>query len=79
MNQILQATYHDGRLVLDKKLDATLEGKKFTLILIEESVSSGQTSSDLERQNQSFLDWIKQYSAQLVPGYKFDREEIHER
>ena len=30
MNKVLQATYHDGSLVLDEKLDIALECKKLT-------------------------------------------------
>jgi len=34
----LQAIYRDGNLILDDRLDASLEGKKLTLILVEDSV-----------------------------------------
>jgi predicted DNA-binding antitoxin AbrB/MazE fold protein len=85
MSKVLQATYHDGNLILDKKLDVALEGKKLTLILIEDSESSEQADrsmvDDAERKRRflEFLEKSKQYSAQLPPGYKFDREEAHER
>jgi hypothetical protein len=42
MNKVLQATYYNGSLVLDEKLDAALEGKKLTLILVEDSTPSNQ-------------------------------------
>jgi hypothetical protein len=42
MNKVLQATYQDGNLVLDEKLDAALEGKKLFLILLEESQGGGE-------------------------------------
>lgn len=79
MNKVLQATYRDGSLVLHEKLDAALEGKKLTLILVEASASSNQTEDDLETRKRQFFEWAKQYSAKLVADYKFDREEIHER
>jgi hypothetical protein len=79
MNKVLQATYHDGNLVLEEKLDTALEGKKLTLILLEDSVIASQIEFSVEEQKQQFFEWAKQYSAKLVPGYKFDREEIHER
>lgn len=85
MNKVLQATYHDGNLVLDEKLDTALEGKKLTLILVDSSEASAQTGQpvvdDAERKRRflEFLEKSKQYSAKLPPGYKFDREEAHER
>lgn len=82
MNKVLQATYHDGNLVLDEKLDAALEGKKITLILVDSSESSNQpeqTEVDVEERKRRFLEKSKQYSAKLPPDYKFDREEAHER
>ncbi|MFZ9737872.1 MAG: hypothetical protein ACO3EZ_07685 [Prochlorotrichaceae cyanobacterium] len=78
MSKVLQATYHDGNLVLDEKLDAALEGKKFTLILVEEK-SSSQSELEQRERTRKFLEWTQQYSAKLPPDYKFDREEAHER
>lgn len=85
MSKVIQATYHDGNLVLDEKLDAALEGKKLTLILVESSEASEQTGQpvidDAERKQRflEFLEKSKQYSAKLPPDYKFDRDEAHER
>jgi predicted DNA-binding antitoxin AbrB/MazE fold protein len=82
MSKVLHATYHDGNLVLDEKLDAALEGQKLTLILVEESKESApleQIEVDLEERKRRFLEKSKQYSAKLPPDYKFDREEAHER
>ncbi len=78
MNKVLQATYHDGNLILDEKLDAALEGQKLTLILVEAESSS---ESKLEHQERpgKFLEWAQKYSAKLPPDYKFDREAAHER
>ena len=79
MSKVLQATYHDGSLVLDEKLDAALEGRKITLILVEESASSTQAEVDLEQRKRQFFEWASQYMAKLPPDYKFDREAAHER
>lgn len=84
MNKVLQAIYQNGNLVLDEKLDAALEGKKLTLILIEEEMPSNVVQSEVnlsdgENRKQQFLEKAKQYAAKLAPGYHFDREEAHER
>ncbi|PZV15366.1 MAG: hypothetical protein DCF22_07480 [Leptolyngbya sp.] len=78
MNKVLQATYHDGNLVLNEKLDTALEGKKLTLILVE-AESSSQSELEQKELTRNFLEWAQQYSAQLPPDYKFDREELYDR
>lgn len=78
MDKVLQATYHDGNLVLDEKLDAALEGQKLTLILVE-AASSSQPKLEPQERTRKFLEWAQKYSAKLPPDYKFDREEAHER
>jgi predicted DNA-binding antitoxin AbrB/MazE fold protein len=78
MSKVIQATYHDGNLILDEKLDAALEGKKLTLILVE-AESSAQSELEQQERTRKFLEWAQQYSAKLPPDYKFDREEAHER
>jgi len=79
MNKVLQATYHDGNLVLDEKLDIALEGKRLTLILVEEPDSPFQSELDLEDRKREFLDWAQGYTAKLPLDYKFNREEAHDR
>lgn len=79
MSKMLQATYHDGNLILDEKLDAALEGKKLTLILVEESALSDQNEVDLAERKRQFFEKVKTYSIELPKDYKFDREEIHDR
>ncbi|MCG8367277.1 MAG: hypothetical protein MJA27_28555 [Pseudanabaenales cyanobacterium] len=81
MNRLLQATYHDGSLVLDEKLDAALEGKKLTLILVEESVEESVEFQDslkqtIEPRKQHFLEQLQQHSFKLPEDYKFNREEL---
>ena len=78
MSKVLHATYHDGNLVLDEKLDAALEGQKLNLILVEAD-SPSQVELEQSERTQSFLKWAEQYSAKLPADYKFDREEAHER
>lgn len=80
MNKVLQATYRDGNLVLDEKLDAALEGKKLFLVLVDEStqLQSGETQI-LEPRKQRFLEQLQQHSFKLPENYKFDRAELYER
>jgi predicted DNA-binding antitoxin AbrB/MazE fold protein len=79
MNKVIQATYHDGNLILDEKLDAALEGQKLTLILVEEPVASTSTEANLEERKQKFLEKLKTYSIKLPEDYKFNREELYDR
>ena len=80
MNKLLQATYHDGSLVLDEKLDAALEGKKLTLILVEDSVEFPDSlEQPIEPRKQRFLEQLQQHSFKLSENYKFNREELYER
>ena len=80
MNKVLQATYHDGHLVLDEKLDLALEGKRLTLILVEDSTDfSTGVAQTLEPRKQRFLVQLQQHSFKLPEDYQFDREELYER
>lgn len=60
MNKILQATYHDGSLLLDEKLDVALEGKRLTLILVEDADTASQFEVDLEERKRQFFEWSQQ-------------------
>ena len=80
MSKVLQATYHDGNLVLDEKLDAALEGKKLALILVEAATESEDNiEQTLEPRKQRFLEQLQQHSFKLPEDYRFNREELHER
>ena len=79
MNKVLQATYHDGNLILDEKLDSALEGKKLTLILVEETFSSEQDGVYLEERKRQLLEKLKTSSIKLPEDYKFNREELYDR
>jgi predicted DNA-binding antitoxin AbrB/MazE fold protein len=80
MNKVLQATYHDGSLVLDEKLDATLEGKKLRIVVLEDTDElKGKDTQTLESRKQRFLEQLQQHSFQLPEDYQFNREELYER
>jgi hypothetical protein len=63
--------FPDGDLILNEKLSATMEGKSFRVILLEES--------DIERKKQQFLELVAKHSFKLPSDYQFNREEIYER
>ncbi|MEB3213681.1 MAG: hypothetical protein VKL39_20195 [Leptolyngbyaceae bacterium] len=80
MSKVLHATYHDGNLVLDEKLDTALEGKKLTLILVEDSTTApNDVKRTLEPRKQRFLEQLQQHSFKLPEDYKFNRENLYER
>jgi hypothetical protein len=79
MDKVLHATYHDGNLVLDEKLDTALEGRKFTLILVEDAAMASQDETDVADRKRNFFEKLQNYSVKLPEDYKFDREEIHDR
>ena len=79
MDKVLHATYHDGNLVLDEKLDTALEGRKFTLILVEDAAMASQDETDVADRKRNFFEKLQNYSVILPEDYKFDREEIHDR
>ncbi|MDG2989873.1 hypothetical protein L3556_02825 [Candidatus Synechococcus calcipolaris G9] len=80
MSKVIQATYHDGNLVLDEKLDAALEGKKLRIVVLEDTnESKEQDEQTLESRKQRFLEQLKQHSFKLPEDYKFNREELYER
>lgn len=79
MNKVIQATYHDGSLVLDEKLDAALEGRKLTLILVEGAAMASQDETDIAERKRNFFEKLQNYSVKLPEDYKFDREEIYDR
>ena len=56
MDKVLHATYHDGNLVLDEKLDIALEGRKFTLILVEDAAMASQDETDVADRKRNFFE-----------------------
>ncbi|MBK8989169.1 MAG: hypothetical protein IPM39_24420 [Chloroflexi bacterium] len=71
MYQILQATYRDGRLILKKKLNASMEGKLLNVVVFE--------ASETGSQKEQFLQFIDQHPIQLTETYTFDRDELYDR
>jgi hypothetical protein len=71
MYQILQATYRDGRLILKKKLNASMEGKLLNVVVFE--------TSEAGSQREKFLQFIDQHPIQLSETYTFNRDELYDR
>ena len=68
MYKILEATYHQGNLILKDKLSESLEGKQIKIIVLESS----------EHQKESFLEKVDQHSFKLPQDYQFNREELYD-
>jgi predicted DNA-binding antitoxin AbrB/MazE fold protein len=68
MYKILEATYHQGNLILKDKLSESLEGKQIKIIVLEASDS----------QKESFLEKVDQHSFELPQDYQFNREELYD-
>jgi predicted DNA-binding antitoxin AbrB/MazE fold protein len=80
MSKVLHATYHNGNLILDEKLDAALEGKKLRIVVLEDANEpKEQDGQTLEPRKRHFLEQLKQHSFKLPEDYKFNREELYER
>ncbi|MCU0566309.1 MAG: hypothetical protein MUF49_06905 [Oculatellaceae cyanobacterium Prado106] len=80
MDRVLQATYHDGSLVLDEKLDASLEGKKLRIVVLEDADQQrGKDRQPVELRKQRFLEQLQQHSFKLPEDYHFNRDELYER
>ncbi len=70
MNRILEATCHQGNLMLEEKLPESMEGKKIKIILVEDD--------NLEKRKANFLKLAAQHSSKLPENYQFNRDEIYE-
>lgn len=80
MSKVIRATYHDGNLILDEKLDTALEGKKLRIVVLEDtSELKDQTEKNLEPRKQRFLEQLKHHSFKLPEDYRFNREELYNR
>ncbi|HIK39541.1 antitoxin AF2212-like protein [Thermoleptolyngbya sp. M55_K2018_002] len=80
MSKVIRATYHDGNLILDEKLDTALEGKKLRIVVLEDtSELKDQTEKNLEPRKQRFLEQLKHHSFKLPEDYRFNREELYDR
>jgi hypothetical protein len=70
MYQLLQATYHDGHLVLKQKLNTQLEGKLLHIVVL--------TTEDASPLDQ-FLQFVDLHPIQLPENYRFNRNELYDR
>jgi len=70
MPMVLEATYHQGQLILNHPLGTEQEGKKFKVILHE---------ADLEVHPAQFFQWVETHSFSLPDDYRFQRDELYER
>ena len=71
MFEILQATYRNGRLILNKKLAANLEGKTLNIIVLE--------TDPVETKKERFFKFLAQQAFDLPIDYTFNRAELYER
>jgi len=69
---VLEATYQQGQLVLNRRLETEKEGKKFKVILIEEEDSLSATK-------EAFFQFVEKHAFTLPEDYQFNREELYER
>jgi len=81
MTQILEATYSDGKLILNEALNPDLEGKKLRVMILEtnEEIQAEDAEGDRRAKVKRFLEHAKKHSFELPPDYKFDRDELYER
>lgn len=71
MYQILQGTYQDGRLILNKKLDSEMEGKVLQVVVFEASQTINKKAQ--------FLHFVASKPIVLPDDYHFNREELYDR
>ena len=71
MSQILQATYQNGRLVLNQKLSNVIEGQTLKILVLE--------SNDTALKKSRFLSAVDRHAFKLPKDYHFNRDELHDR
>lgn len=71
MTPILQATYQDGRLVLDQPLQDVAEGQTLRVMILD--------SDHLALKKERFLNAVARYHFDLPADYYFNRDEFHAR
>ncbi|MCB0211977.1 MAG: hypothetical protein KDJ52_21730 [Anaerolineae bacterium] len=71
MHEILQATYKDGHLILNKKLSSLMEGKTVNIIVLD--------TDAIETKKKRFLDFVSKQTVDLPEDYTFNRETLYER
>ncbi|MDJ1177995.1 hypothetical protein PJF56_03865 [Roseofilum sp. BLCC_M91] len=71
MYKILNATYQNGNLILERKLESIREGQTFKVVLLE--------TDELNLRKQHFLQLVDKHSFPLSQDAPFNREQLHER
>lgn len=71
MPDVLKVTVRNGVLIPDRPPGANREGRQYKVYLMEEEPSE----ASMER----FFRFVTAHSFVLPEGYRFDREELHER
>lgn len=71
MTPIFQATYQDGRLVLDQPLKDVAEGQTLRVMILD--------SDHIAFKKERFLNAVARYSFDLPADYYFNRDEFHAR
>lgn len=71
MTQIVQATYQNGRLVLDQPLKEVAEGQTLRVMILD--------SDHLTLKKERFLNAVARYNFDLPAEYTFNRDELHAR
>lgn len=74
----VQAIYTNGEVILCENLCSELEDKILQIMIFESSEFDEKIDYSESKINQ-FLERVKNYSFQLPPDYKFNREEIYDR
>lgn len=70
MYKFVQATYHNGNLVLSEKLQSVLDGETVKVLILD---------IDEDDRKSSFLSNLKKHRYTLPVDYRFDRDEIYDR
>jgi len=71
MIHFIQATYQNGQLILQQKLNKALEGQTLNIIVI-----TGETTAGKKEQ---FLNFVDKLAFNLPADYHFNRDEIYAR
>ena len=71
ISKILNGTYENGSLILDRHLESAIEGKRFKVVLLE--------MDEGDRKKQKFLQLVDKHSFHLPQDHSFNRDELHER
>jgi hypothetical protein len=71
MAQIMQATYQNGSLILEKELKDVTEGQTLTVMVLD--------TDDSNLNKARFLSFVARYDFKLPADYHFNRDELYDR